>query len=361
MNRLSFTIQESAEEGLFPVITLNKIIDKSIDIIKIFLNDYLEPIAREKKQKITNYILKEAPQYRHILKYLPEKLNEIKPSLSNDKLDFVLYEINREFEQDNKKNGIKIVNDLKNDAINLDEYKQKFEEHIAKISDENKSILAKYVAQRKTIIDLFEVGLRKKEDGKFVKEEFMHNLIYPMRTTSEEIAYEQHNLWLIDERLAYFFFATSDNPFNNDKKEDRPDIMLFDKSVALLESQNDGTAYDTIVIFELKKPMRDDLVTNNPVSQITKYMNKIKTNTVTDKNGRIIRTDSHTKFYLYIVCDMIEQYKEDLESTFGFDETIDKLGMFRMKDNQYIEVLTYDKIVNDAKKRNKILFDKLGL
>ena len=26
-----------------------------------------------------------------------------------------------------------------------------------------------------------------------------------------------------------------------------------------------------------------------------------------------------------------------------------------------IEVLTYDKIINDAKKRNKILFDKLGI
>ncbi len=42
-------------------------------------------------------------------------------------------------------------------------------------------------------------------------------------------------------------------------------------------------------------------------------------------------------------------------------DTIDKLGMFRMNDNQYIEVLTYDKIVNDAKKRNKILFNKLGI
>ena len=58
---------------------------------------------------------------------------------------------------------------------------------------------------------------------------------------------------------------------------------------------------------------------------------------------------------------MLENYKDKLQSTYGFDETIDGLGMFRMKDNQYIEVLTYDKILNDAKKRNKILFDKLGL
>ena len=80
---------------------------------------------------------------------------------------------------------------------------------------------------------LFEVGMYKQSDGKYVKEEFMHNLIYPMRTSSDEIEYEQHNLWLVDERLAYFFFASSDIPFNNDKSEDRADLMFLDKSVAL--------------------------------------------------------------------------------------------------------------------------------
>ncbi len=116
-----------------------------------------------------------------------------------------------------------------------------------------------------------------------------------------------------------------------------------------------------VVIFELKKPMRNDLTTNNPVEQIIRYMTKIQTNTVTDKNGRIIHTDGHTKFYLYVVCDMLDKYKNELANLFNFDETIDRLGMFRMKDNVYIEVLTYDKIINDAKKRNKILFDKLGI
>ena len=46
-------------------------------------------------------------------------------------------------------------------------------------------------------------GIHLKEDGKFNKESYVHNLIYPMRTTSEEVEYDAHNLWLIDERLAY--------------------------------------------------------------------------------------------------------------------------------------------------------------
>ena len=45
-----------------------------------------------------------------------------------------------------------------------------------------------------------------------------------------------------------------------------------------------------------------------------------------------------------------------------FSQTPDKLGYYKYNDkmNAYIEILSYDKIINDAKKRNRILFDKLG-
>ena len=361
MNRLSFTIPENVEDGFVPVVTMSKIMEQAVEIIEQSLSDFLRPVAEQKRRRIASYISSQAPQYRHLLKYMSDKLEYIKPSVTDEKLDEILYKLDRDFVLQNKKEGQQLVEELKNDVTHLDEYKQRFEEHVARISDENKSILAKYVAHRKSIIDLFEFGMRQQDDGKFVKEEYMHNLIYPMRKGSDDIGYEQHNLWLVDERLAYFFYAASDLPFNNDRKEDRPDLILFNNSIALLESQNDGTAYDTVVIFELKKPMRGDLTTNNPIDQITNYMEKIQTNTVTDKNGRLIRTDEHTKFYLYVVCDALENFRSILKNRYSFKETIDRLGMFRMNDNQYIEVLTYDKIINDAKKRNKILFDKLGI
>lgn len=361
MNRLSFTIPEHIDDGFAPVVTMSKILGQAVEIIEKYLSDFLTPVAEQKKKRISSYISSQAPQYRHLLKYMSAELDDIKPGVTDEKLDSILYQLDRDFVLQTKKEGQQLVEDLKNDVTHLEEYKRRFEEHVARISDENKSILAKYVAHRKSIIDLFEFGMCRQSDGKFVKEEYMHNLIYPMRTTSDDIGYEQHNLWLVDERLAYFFFASSDIPFNDDRREDRPDLMLFDKSIALTETQNDGTAYDTVVIFELKKPMRGDLTTNSPIDQITNYMGKIQTNTVTDKNGRLIRTDEHTKFYLYVVCDALESFRALLKNRYSFKETIDGLGMFRMNDNQYIEVLTYDKIINDAKKRNKILFDKLGI
>lgn len=361
MNRLSFNIPKTSKNEDLDVVCIDDIMIEVIESAEDFLKDYLKPIRDEKKQRIKAYIKSNAPQYSHLLTYKANELKKVKSNLSDEDLDNALYQMSRDFELEIRKEGQALVECLKNDLTQTMEYKHKFEEHVAKISEENKSILAKYVAHRKSIIDLFEVGMYKQADGKYNKEEFMHNLIYPMRTTSDDIEYGQHNLWLVDERLSYFFFASSDIPFNNDKKEDRPDLMLFDNSIALLESKNDGTAYDTIVIFELKKPMRGDLTSNNPIDQITNYMDKIQTNTVTDKNGRLIRTDEHTKFYLYIVCDALESFRSILKNRYSFKETIDRLGMFRMNDNQYIEILTYDKIINDAKKRNKILFDKLGI
>lgn len=361
MNRLSFTIPETADDGFVRIVTMSKIISQVVELIEAELTEFLKPIADKKRIRIENYISNQAPQYRHILKYMSTELEKIKPGVSDEKLDSILYQLDREFELETKKQEHELVEQIKNDITKLEEYKQKFEEHVARISDENKSILAKYVAHRKSIIDLFEIGMMKQSNERYVKEEFMHNIIYPMRTTSDDIGYEQHNLWLIDERLAYFFFASSDIPFNNNTKEDRPDLMLLDKSIALLETKNEGKAYDKVVIFELKKPMRGDLTHNNPIDQIINYMEKIQTNTITDRNGRLIRTDEHTQFYLYVVCDALENFRNVLKNRYGFNETIDKLGMFRMYNNQYIEVLTYDKIINDAKKRNKILFDKLGI
>lgn len=361
MNRLSFTIPENADDGILPIVTIGKIIEEVTFIIENYFKEYLMPIAEAKMQRISSYVTTRAPQYRHILKYMPDEIEKIKPSVTEDKLDAILYQLDRDFNIRNMKQGKELIETLKNDVTLIADYKEKFEEHVTRISDENKSILAKYVAHRKSIIDLFELGMNKQSDDKYCKEEFMHNLIYPMRKTSEDILYDQHNLWLVDERLSYFFFASSDISFNNDRKEERPDIMFFDKSIALLETKNDGTCYDNIVIFELKKPMRSDLATKNPVEQIIEYMLKIQTNAVKDKNGRLIKVDDHTKFYLYVVCDVLENYKTKLDKVNGFKETIDGLGMFRMQDNTYIEILTYDKIINDAKKRNKILFDKLGL
>lgn len=118
-----------------------------------------------------------------------------------------------------------------------------------------------------------------------------------------------------------------------------------------------------IVLFELKRPMRDDYnSSNNPVNQLYEYVSQLRSNKKRDKDGRVIRVGQNTKFYLYAVCDITTTLEQILDFH-DFSQTPDKLGYYKYNDkmNAYIEILSYDKIINDAKKRNRILFDKLGI
>lgn len=54
-------------------------------------------------QGIRKYISSSAPQFGHLLKYMPDSINAIKPTLSDAKLDEELYRIKRKFDVELKK------------------------------------------------------------------------------------------------------------------------------------------------------------------------------------------------------------------------------------------------------------------
>ena len=360
-NRTSFMIPNIAENDL--EIGMNDIILNTSEEIKVYLSEYLKEVKKKKKERIAKYIKTTAPQYRHLLNYMEEDIESIKPSLSETKLDDELHKIKRKFEKQLKEENEKILKTLEVGAVNLDSYQEKFANQFAKISEANKSSLAEYVAHRKVVLELLKKGIRSNDFGKYSKEAFIHNLIYPMRRTSEEIEYQAHNLWLIDEKLAYCDYISSDVPFNNDSKEGRPDVLLLDSPVAVSDEENTGREYGTIIIFELKRPMRDDYTSSdNPIDQMMDYAEKLKENTVKDKYGRTIKTSDNTQLYLYAVCDITNTLIR-IARKYNFCETPDKLGMYYYNNviNAYIEILSYDKIIDDTTKRNEILFDKLGI
>ncbi|MBR1703472.1 MAG: ATP-binding protein [Lachnospiraceae bacterium] len=360
MNRTSFDIPENKEEG---EISIEDIVTFAKLQVEDYLSDYLSNVRETKNERIKKYIHTNAPQFSHLLKYMPDAINMIKPTLSDTKLDEELYKIKRKFDLELKQTNEEIIDKIDVGTENLDTYKDKFKEQFEKISEANKAALAEYVAHRKIILELLKKGILIKDDGKFNLESYVHNLIYPMRRTSDEIEFESHNLWLIDERLAYCEFISSDVPFDNNPKENRTDILMLDRPVAISDEANNGKEYETIVIFELKRPMRNDYnLADNPIEQLLGYVDKLSTNKVTDKNGRIIRVGNNTQFYLYAVCDLTSSLIKVAEHN-DFKETPDRLGMYKYHDKKhaYIEILSFNKIINDAEKRNRILFDKLGI
>jgi len=362
MNRLSFDIPEN-EINLFFNIPIEKILVESKLRIEKYLDEYLSVVAVEKKNQIEKFIKNTAPQYRPLLKYMPDEIAKVKPGLSAEKLEDALYSIRRKYEINLKLKQQQLL--IATDKMNMpkEKYESFFKQQIKEISDVNSATLAEYVIRRKIIITLLKKGLRLQDDDKFNKESYLHNLIYPMRATSDETDHEAHNLWLIDEKLSYCNFISSDIPFDNDPKQERADILILDRPIAVSESKNDGTIFDTIIIFELKRPMRNDYThENNPIAQLHSYVRKIRANEAKDKYHRPIIVNASTKFYLYAVCDITPKLTPFIEDN-GFAKTPDDLGYytFNKNYNAYFEILSYDKILNDAEKRNRILFDKLGI
>ena len=363
MNRLSFSIPQEGSALLPDAPGLDDIVQSASKAVQEYLSEYLAGVEERKQERIQRYTTEIAPQYRHLEHYVPERIAALKPGLSNEELDDALYGIKRDFENQTKAECNDLMKQLEKGAISAEEYQRQFQDTIGKVSDVNRAALAEYVVHRRIILNLFGRGLDIKDDGKFNLEKYMHQLIYPMRATSDDMPYENHNLWLIDEKLSFCQFISSDKPFDNAQGEDRVDILVLDGPVVVAESKNTGLAYDAITIFELKRPMRDDYnMEDNPVTQLLDYAKKIKDDKAKDSRHRPIHASDTTQFYLYAICDITPSLARVLERM-SFTRTPDNLGayFYNSELHAYIEVLSYDKIRNDSEKRNKVLFDKLGI
>ncbi|MDX6458248.1 MAG: hypothetical protein QOE55_1945 [Acidobacteriaceae bacterium] len=229
------------------------------------------------------------------------------------------------------------------------------------ISESGKNDLVHYVAMRRNVLSLLEKSLCWDEKGKYQSEGVVHNIIFPTRTDSERTRIEDHNLWLIDERLVFSSYVSSDVQIN---ATDRPDLVIYDKRVMF---RGDNEASNPITIFEFKKPYRDDFVDpsskEDPVQQIIRYVNSIKDGDLVTPEGKKILVAANTPFYGYVICSLTQKVERWLEREKDFRPMPDRLGWFSWmsSNNLYIEVLSWDKVSRDAGFRNKIFFKHLGI
>lgn len=334
-----------------------------------YLSEYLVSIQQEKVEKINQYVMNEAPQYRRLLRNYPEKIARINPdSISNrNTLDLELYKIQQFDEMQNLIEVKSILNIKEEEITDIEVYQKKYDEVLQKVNDESKMDLAKYIVKRRTLLNLLEKSLQIQENGKYLFEKNLHELIIPLKTTTDEIDFESHNLWIIDEKLAYHKYLASDIPLNRNTAiisddDTRPDIIAFNAPHAFAFEK----PFSSIVIVEFKRPNRDDYDSDsdgkNPIDQVYNYMSAIKEAKVKDKDGRPFNLTPNTPFYCYIICDMTPKLDETAKKN-NYKATPDGMGYFYFHDfyNAYIEIITYDKLLTDALKRNRVLFDKLKI
>ncbi len=342
----------------------SEIVETAVSYIRTYLGDELTKVADEKKKQIDMLIKTNRPQYRLLLNRHPEVYDRIPAGLSDDKLDLELYKQQQQWEFDTAKKKHDIEEKVKQDATSDPSFQKLFDEYCENITDLSRASLSEYVVRRKAVIDLLERALEADENGKYRKESQIHSIICPMQTTSDEIKFDDMNLWLIDDRLAYHHFLASDKKINTipvleNNVDKRMDLAIFD---AALSYTSDPENINSITIVELKRPQRNDLATEetDPITQVYDYVSDIKDGKVKKANGRGFVNIQQVAFYCYVIADITPTLKksaaraglvltQDGGGYFGYNQTI----------GTYIEVISYDKLLKDAKQRNRALFDKL--
>ena len=341
-----------------------KEIDSKVEeCVKDILKDYFDEAVNEREEAVRKYITEEAPQYKPLMKHLPQAIEGIKFGSSVSNIEDSLHDAKRQLEKDIAKENDELLVKINNNSLSSEDYEHEFAECTRKLVDINKASLAEYIAHRKAVLQLFEASLKKRPDEKYELEKFLHELIFPVRATSEDVSYEAHNLWLIDERLTYSQYLASDISLGASAGKKRPDLLLLDHPVLVSDEDGPGHTFESISIFELKRPMRDNYDgKDNPIDQLQEYAEKIKEGNAIDATGRPIRVNENTRIYLYAVCDVPASLEKIMRRR-NFKQTPDGLGWHVYVDdlNASIEVLPYDKILADSKMRSRVFFEKLGL
>lgn len=326
---------------------------------------YVAPVREEKMRKIKTYIDDEAPKYKPLFKYASEQIQRIPASLVGAPLEAELARVQFQVDQELRENKKKILGENDRDITTSDDYKRKLLEFIEKYDDVGKAKLAEYVAHRRVVLEFLDQALQRGDDGKYANEDAIHDLVCPRRTTSDDTDYESLNLWVVDERLSYHFYLASDMAVKKVKSGkfngiERPDVAIFNRPIAFAEGE---TPYETVIILEFKRPARDDYTDDeNPMGQVLKYIEKFREGKAKDIKGRVIPENVNRRFYCYIICDMTPNLRK-LAKRSNFNETPDAQGFFlyHSEYSAYIEIVGFDKLLKDAKQRNKAFFDRLSI
>ncbi|MEQ5111504.1 ATP-binding protein [Providencia vermicola] len=366
--RTSFDITEDVEDMLNEV-TFKDIREAILDRTKEYLQDVLTKNVSAGKVRVDDFIDNHAPRYRPIANYVPEDLLIVDPEKSDKELELHLHAQWYEVERQLVSEGHDIMQPQSKEHV--EEYKERLSEYLRKAGDLKKSDLANYVSHRKVIIDLLQKSIERLENGKYAREDMIHELIMPMRKDSGEVFLDSCNLWLIDERLAFHNYLSSDKTLNsmpitgnNSTKE--PDLLsmrVFDNP--LLVNDQSSFPLAAITVVEIKRPMRNDMregEDKDPIDQALSYLERIREGKVTTKNGRPIPGNNDIPGYCYVLCDLTESMHRRCRRG-NLRITSDGMGYFGYNEpsHAYIEVISFDQLVKAAGERNRAFFDKLGL
>jgi len=354
LERGSFELKSGGD--LLYGISESDIEKSSAEIAKEALGADITMRQQKKSERVQSYVDDDAPWHKRLLHSLDLTNMPYNPSAE----DIEIHLQKEKYRQERQ------IRDEVTQVLaggRLDNMRTNVARLVEAISESSKNDLVHYIALRKNVLDIFGKSLEVDETGAYQAEGLVHDIIFPRKGDTEVTAFDDHNLWIIDERLNFTSYVSSDIPLNGGLS-DRPDLAVYDKRILF---RGDNEASNPISIFEFKKPQRDDFVNHSskedPIQQIIRYVNNIRDGKFKTPNGRKMLVEPNTPFYGYIVCDLTAKVEDWLLREKNFKVMPDRLGWFQWIENinLYVEVLSWDKVLRDACLRNSIFFHKLGI
>lgn len=354
LERGAFNFQRDSD--LIYGISQSQIEARAAEVARDAVGQEISARRERKAARIEQYIASEAPWHRELSRDADFSSLPMKPTSQEIELHLQTAKFQRELHTRAQVREIL-------DSENPDALRDQVAEVVANISQTSKNDLIHYVSMRKCVLDLFGKALETDDTGKHRSEGEVHDIIMPRRRDSESVGYEDHNLWILDERLNFTEYVASDLPIDG-ARSDRSDVTIFNRRIAFRGENQPG---NPITIFEFKKPQRHDFANpssdDDPVQQIIRYVQQFRAGKFTTPKGRDVLVAENTPFYGYLVCDLPKKVADWLFYEKNFTPMPDGMGYFQWFPNikLYMEVLSWTKVLADAEMRNKVFFHKLGI
>lgn len=324
-----------------------------------YVNARLASILEERRldnfRQVRSHIQAKQPEYRILLRHVPTELERVKWTDDEQQMDLELYRVLQGWEASVRRQQSDVEQRLTSGMTELNQLIDDLHKVIVETNEAGQANLVRYVVKRRAVLNLLGQFISRNKG--VALEEQVHRLVFPLKKTGDDVDLDDHNLWLVDDSLAFYEYLSSDLPFkSNDASPTdssrRPDILAF----------KTGDPYQHVVLVEFKRPDRDD---DNPVDQLVEYAQLLRKGGRLDIHNRqlpgIPRTVRIEAFAIMTLSpktdDMLERSAGDLRKV----ENEDRWYGYHTMLNMSIEVLGYRAFIRRAEQRNHSFFVKLGL
>jgi hypothetical protein len=309
-DRTAFDIAERVPGAtLTGDVSLDDIREGVLKEVERILADPLSAAREEGKARVNEFVSNRAPRYRPVLSRLESLGVSVDPSIKDHDLELLLHGNLQKLEAAAIVEGQAVFAEV--GSARPGDYAERLARYLDTVKDINQSDLAAYVSRRRAILDVLTRLIRSDDQGRYSREDAIHSLLIPMRTDSNEIGTDASNLWIIDERLAFHDYLASDKtlksmPITGSESTTEPDVLATRLvGSPVLAAEGETLPLPSIVVIEIKRPMRNDASEGrDPIQQCLEYVKRVRAGGVKTASGRQIPETHEAPAFCYVVADL---------------------------------------------------------